>query len=72
MHENLLRKWMRELAADPRQALPGKGVMKSERAKLERLQKESTKLRIDRDILKKNRGRLLEGVDVKFGFVAKY
>ena len=53
VHENVLRKWIRELAADPRQAFPGKGVMKPEAAEIERLKKEVAKLRMERDILKK-------------------
>jgi transposase len=44
---------MREQAAEPQQAFPGKGVMKPEQAEIERLKKENTKLRIERDILKK-------------------
>lgn len=52
VHENVLRKWMRELAADPQQAFPGKGVMKPEQAEIERLKKEVAKLRMERDILK--------------------
>jgi transposase len=53
VHENVLRKWVRELAADARQAFPGRGVMKPEQAELERLKKENAKLRMERDILKK-------------------
>ena len=53
VHENVLRKWMRELAADPQQAFPGKGVMKPEQAEIDRLKKEVIKLRMERDILKK-------------------
>lgn len=53
VHENVLRKWVRELAADPQQAFPGKGVMKPEAAEIDRLKKEVTKLRMERDILKK-------------------
>jgi transposase len=53
VHENVLRKWMRELAAAPQQAFPGKGLMKPEQAELERLKKENAKLRMERDILKK-------------------
>jgi len=40
VHENVLRKWVRELAADPQQAFPGKGVMKPEQAEIDRLKKE--------------------------------
>jgi transposase len=53
VHENVLRKWIRELAADPQQAFPGKGVMKPEQAEIDRLKKEVVKLRMERDILKK-------------------
>jgi transposase len=71
VHENVLRKWVRELAADPQQAFPGKGVMKPEQAEIDRLRKEVAKLKMERDILKKAAA-YFEGVDVKFGFVAKY
>jgi transposase len=53
VHENVLRKWIREMAADPQQAFPGKGVMKPEQVEIERLKKEVAKLRMERDILKK-------------------
>jgi transposase len=53
VHENVLRKWVRELAGDPQHAFPGKGVMKPEAAEIERLKKEVAKLRMERDILKK-------------------
>ena len=53
VHENVLRKWTREQAADPQQAFPGKGVMKPEQAEIERLKREVAKLKMERDILKK-------------------
>ena len=53
VHENVLRKWVRELAANPQQAFPGKGVMKPEQAEIDRLRKEVAKLKMERDILKK-------------------
>ena len=53
VHQNVLRKWMRDVAADARQAFPGKGVMKPEQAEIDRLKKENAKLRMERDILKK-------------------
>ena len=40
VHENVLRKWIREAMADPQEAFPGKGVMKPEQAEIERLRKE--------------------------------
>lgn len=53
VHENVLRKWVREGAADPKQAFPGKGVMKPEQAELDLLRKENAKLKMERDFLKK-------------------
>jgi transposase len=53
LHENVLRKWVRELAVDPQYAFPGQGQMKPEQAEIERLKKENAKLRMERDILKK-------------------
>ena len=44
---------MRDATADPQQAFPGQGVMKPEQAELDRLRKENTKLRMERDLLKK-------------------
>jgi len=53
LHQTVLRSWIRELAADPQQAFPGKGVMKPEQAEIERLRREVAKLKMERDILKK-------------------
>ena len=53
IHENVLRKWVRELKADPEYAFPGQGQMKPEQAEIERLKKEVAKLKMERDILKK-------------------
>jgi transposase len=53
VHENVLRKWMQALAADPSQAFPGHGQMKPEQLEIERLRREVHKLRAERDILKK-------------------
>ena len=39
VHENVIRKWVRDFAADPAQAFPGHGVMKAEQAEIERLKK---------------------------------
>ena len=51
--ETVLRRWVRELTADPQQAFAGNGVMKPEQAEIERLRKEVSKLKMERDILKK-------------------
>jgi transposase len=53
VHENVLRKWARELATDPCQAFPGNGQMKPEQLEIERLRREVAKLKAERDILKK-------------------
>jgi transposase len=53
IHENMLRRWVKELSADPAQALPGHGQGKPEQLEIERLRRENAKLRAERDILKK-------------------
>ena len=53
VHENVLRKWIKEYGADPVQAFPGHGHMKPEQVEIDRLRKEVAKLRAERDILKK-------------------
>ncbi len=53
VHENVLRKWVKSLAADPAQAFPGHGQMKPEQLEIERLRREVAKLKAERDILKK-------------------
>jgi transposase len=53
VHENMLRKWVRAAEADPKEAFPGKGILKPEQAEIDRLRKEVAKLKMERDILKK-------------------
>jgi transposase len=53
VHENVLRKWVKEFAADPGHAFPGLGQMKPEQVEIERLRREVIKLKAERDILKK-------------------
>jgi transposase len=53
VHENVLRKWVRELGKDPKHAFPGHGQMKPEQLEIDRLRKEVAKLKAERDILKK-------------------
>ena len=40
VHENVLRKWVRDFSSDPVQAFPGHGQMKPEQLEIERLRKE--------------------------------
>jgi transposase len=53
VHENVLRKWARDVAVDPGTAFPGYGVMKPEQQEIERLRRELARIKAERDILKK-------------------
>ena len=53
VHQNILRKWRKELGSDPTQAFPGHGQQKPEQLEIVRLRREVAKLRAERDILKK-------------------
>ena len=53
LHENVLRKWVKEFGADPAHSFPGHGQMKPEQQEIERLRREIIKLKAERDILKR-------------------
>ena len=53
VHVSQLRSWVKAFADDPQQAFPGQGQMKPEQAEIARLKREVTKLKAERDILKK-------------------
>jgi len=53
VHENVLRKWVRELRDEPQVAFPGSGKQKAQDTEIARLRKEVAKLKMERDILKK-------------------
>ena len=72
VHENMLRKWVKEFAADPQHAFPGEGQMKPEQLEIERLRREVIKLKAERDILKKAAAYFAKELDMKFAFVAKH
>src|SRR3982750_3391717 len=72
VHVSQLRDWVKKFSDDPQQAFPGHGQMKPEQLEIARLKREVIKLKAERDILKKSRGLLREGIDVKFSFVAKH
>ena len=57
VHENVLRKWVKEFGSDPKQAFPGHGQQKPEQLEIDLLRREVTKLKAERDILKNDRGR---------------
>ena len=53
INHNMLRRWVKELGADPAHSFPGLGQMKPEQLEIAQLRKEVAKLRAERDILKK-------------------
>ena len=53
VHGTVLRNWVKALSEDPEQTFPGHGQMKSDQAEIARLKREVTKLKAERDILKK-------------------
>src|ERR1019366_82311 len=53
VHQSQLRNWVKAFAGDPQHAFPGQGQMKPEQAEIARLKREVTKLKAERDILKK-------------------
>ena len=53
VHVSQLRDWVKRFSDDPQHAFPGHGQMKPEQAEIARLQREVTKLKAERDILKK-------------------
>ena len=53
INHNMLRRWLKELGADPKHAFPGLGQMKPEQLEIDRLRKEVAGLKAERDILKK-------------------
>ncbi len=53
INPNILRRWVKELGADPQHAFPGQGQMKPEQAEIAQLRREVARLKAERDILKK-------------------
>ena len=53
MHVSQSRDWVKKFSDDPQHAFPGHGQIKPEQAEIARLQREVTKLKAERDILKK-------------------
>ena len=72
VHENILRKWVKELGAYLKQAFPGNGQMKPEQLEIDRLRREVAKLKAERDILKKAAAYFAREFDMRFGFIAKH
>ena len=55
LHENLLRKWVRESATTSHQEVSPSKDTANQQAEINRLKKELTKLMMERDIMKKAR-----------------
>ena len=53
VHQSVLRTWVKGFEADPQQSFPGHGQMKPEQLEIAQLKREVTKLKAERDILKK-------------------
>jgi len=53
VHTSQLRDWVKAFGDDPQHAFPGHGQVKPEAAEIARLKREVTKLKAERDILKK-------------------
>ena len=72
VHGTVLRSWVKAFAGDPQHSFPGHGQLKPEQAEIARLKREVTKLKAERDILKKAAAYFAKEIDVKFSFVAKH
>ena len=53
VHQSQLRDWAKKIADDPQHAFPGQGQMKPEQLEIAQLKREVTKLKAERNILKK-------------------
>lgn len=53
LHQNVLRKWVKDAQAHGSKAFPGRGVQRPDDAEVARLRRELAKTKTERDILKK-------------------
>jgi transposase len=53
LHENVLRKWVKDVDVHREQAFPGRGRMRPDDVEVARLRRELAKTKAERDILKK-------------------
>ena len=53
LHDNVLRKWVRDAKQNGAQAFPGRGRQRPDDAEVSRLKRELAKTQAERDILKK-------------------
>ena len=50
VHATVLRRWLKDFAANPQDAFPGNGRQGSEQAEITRLKREVTKLKTEREV----------------------
>jgi transposase len=53
LHENVLRKWVRDAKQNGTRAFPGRGRQRPDDAEVSRLKRELAKTKAERDVLKK-------------------
>jgi transposase len=53
LHQNVLRKWVKDAKANGAHAFPGRGKQRPDDAEIARLRRELAKTKTERDILKK-------------------
>ena len=53
LHQNVLRKWVKDAKANGAYAFPGRGKQRPDDAEVSRLRRELAKTKAERDILKK-------------------
>ena len=72
VHTSQLRDWVKKFSEDAQHAFPGHGQMKPEQLEDRASQARSGEAEGGAGHTKKSRGLFREGIDVKFGFIAKH
>ncbi|ARO57149.1 hypothetical protein B2G69_25295 [Methylorubrum zatmanii] len=72
VHETMLDRWVKQVAADPQHAFPGRGHTKSEQFEIDRLREEVARLKAERDILEKGCRLLCDESELHIAFIAKH
>ncbi len=73
LHDNVLRKWVREQTTDPGSAFPGHGVLKPEQQEIERLRRELARMKaaFQRDLVNGRRCTARTGRSCLRGSIAR-
>ena len=67
IHENVLRRWIKEYHQDPEQSFPGHGKLKDSDEEMRQLKKRLADAELERDILKKALAIFSKGNDKNTG-----